>query len=132
MSEKDAKLEEAYGEVNLSLLADFALTNGISGHEVEMTRVFKTWTEEFADEISYDQLGSIIALKKGAENGPKIMFAGHVDEIGFLVKSIDDKGFLRLQAVGGWWGHVLPSHPVTITTRTGMDYVGAFDPITPT
>lgn len=121
---KEVKLEEAYGDVNLEMLADFALTNGISGHEREVAQTFKNWVEDSSDEISYDNLGSIIALKKGQENGPKIMLAGHIDEIGFLIKSIDDNGFLRLHPVGGWWGHVLPSKPVTIATRCGKSYVG--------
>lgn len=121
---KDIKLEEAYGDVNLEMLADFALTNGVSGHEREVAQTFKNWVEESSDEISYDNLGSIIALKKGKENGPKVMLAGHIDEIGFLIKSIDDNGFLRLHPVGGWWGHVLPSKPVTISTRCGKSYVG--------
>ena len=124
MDDKIAKMEDAYGDVNLSLLADFALTNGISGHEKEMAQVFRDWTEEYVDDITYDQLGSIIAVKNGKENGPKLMFAGHIDEIGFLVKSIDDQGFLRLHPVGGWWPHVLLSQPVTITTRSGNAYVG--------
>lgn len=124
MSKKDLKMEEAYGDVNLSMLADFALTNGISGHEKEIANVYRTWVEDAADAISYDQLGSVVAYKKGQPNGPKIMFAGHIDEIGFLVKSIDDRGFLRLHPVGGWWPHVLLSQPVVVTTRHGMDYVG--------
>lgn len=124
MNDNVSKMEEEYGEVNLSLLADFALTNGISGHEKEMAQVFKDWVEESADSIQFDQLGSIIAVKNGTENGPKIMFAGHIDEIGFLVKSIDDKGFLRLHPVGGWWPHVLLSQSVTVTTRKGHSYVG--------
>lgn len=124
MDEKIDKMEDAYGDVNLSLLADFALTNGISGHEREIAQVYKNWTEEYVDEFQHDQLGSVIAVKKGIENGPKIMFSGHIDEIGFLVKSIDDKGFLRLHPVGGWWPHVLLSQPVTITTRQGHDFVG--------
>ena len=124
MDDKVSKMEEEYGEVNLSLLADFALTNGISGHEREMAQVFRDWTEEYSDQIDYDQLGSIIAVKNGKENGPKIMFAGHIDEIGFLVKSIDEKGFLRLHPVGGWWPHVLLSQAVTVTTRKGHAYVG--------
>lgn len=123
MSE-NIKLEDAYGDVNLEMLADFALTNGISGHEREVAQTFRNWVEDSSDEISYDNLGSIIALKKGKENGPKVMLAGHIDEIGFLIKSIDDNGFLRLHPVGGWWGHVLPSKPVTISTRCGKSYVG--------
>lgn len=117
-------LEDEYGDVNLDLLADMALTNGISGHENEVAEVFKNWVSDSVDAIEYDQLGSIIAIKKGSEGGPKIMLAGHIDEIGFLVKNIDDKGFLRLHPVGGWWAHVLLSQPVTVQTREGQMYVG--------
>lgn len=121
---KNITLEEAYGDVNLEMLADFTLTNGISGHEKDVANVFKSWVEESADDICFDNLGSIIAHKKGAENGPKIMLAGHIDEVGFLVRSIDDNGFLRIHPVGGWWPHVLLSQPVTIQTREGKMYVG--------
>lgn len=118
------KLEEAYGSVDLDMLADFALTNGISGHERDVADVFKTWVKESVDEISYDHLGSIIATKRGSEAGPSILLAGHIDEIGFLVKDIDANGFLRLHPVGGWWPHVLLSQPVTVKTREGLMYVG--------
>ena len=118
------KLEEQYGDVNLDLLADLTLANGISGHEKGVAAVFNKWVKDSVDRVEYDNLGSIIAIKEGKENGPKLMFAGHIDEIGFLVKSIDDNGFLRLHPVGGWWGHVLPSHPVVVITREERMYVG--------
>ena len=121
---KKIVLEEAYGDVNIEMLADLALTQGISGHEQDVAEVFKSWVEDSCDEITYDNLGSIIALKKGKGNGPKLMLAGHIDEVGFLVKSIDDQGFLRLHPVGGWWGHVLPSKAVSIETRCGKIYMG--------
>lgn len=117
-------LPEAYGNVNLDMLADLTLANGISGHEKEVARVFKRWVEDSADRIEYDQLGSIVAIKEGKENGPKLMFAGHIDEIGFLVKSIDDNGYLRLHPVGGWWPHVLLSQPVIVVARSGKQYMG--------
>lgn len=120
----DLKLEEAYGDVNLSMLADFTLTDGISGHERDVAQVFRRWTEEAVDEVSYDQLGSIITHKKGLENGPKLMLAGHIDEIGFLIKNIDENGYLRLHPVGGWWPHVLPSQAVTVQNRKGQQFTG--------
>ncbi len=122
MSKK--KLPEAYGDVNLEMLADLTLANGISGHEKEVAGVFKSWVEKSVDRIEYDNLGSIVAVKEGKENGPKLMFAGHIDEIGFLVKSIDENGYLRLHPVGGWWPHVLPSQPVVVITRCDRQYVG--------
>ncbi len=124
MSEQIKGLEKAYGNVNLKMLREFALTDGISGHEKDVAAVYKKWVEDSVDEISYDQLGSIIALKKGNEKGPKVMLAGHIDEIGFLVKNIEDNGYLRLHPVGGWWPHVLLSQALTIRTRKGDEYIG--------
>ncbi len=121
---KKFEFEEAYGAVNLEMLEELTLTDGISGHEKEVAQVFKKWTEDSVDAFDYDELGSIIGIKEGQENEPKIMLAGHIDEIGFLVKNIDDKGFLRLHPVGGWWPHVLLSQAVTVKTREGKEFVG--------
>ncbi len=58
------------------------------------------------------------------ENGPKIMVAGHLDEVGFMVTRIDDKGFVYFQTVGGWWSQVMLAQRVTILTRKGGDVTG--------
>ena len=108
---EDKKMENLVEGLNLDLMRDFTQADGISGNEKEASRVMKRWTEKIADEVVYDNLGSIVVTKKGSGDGPRIMLAGHIDEIGFLVKSIDDNGFIRLHPIGGWWGHVLPSHP---------------------
>lgn len=125
MAENKAKtIEAAYGHLDLKMMEEFTSADGISGCEKEATRVMKKWVEKAADEIRYDNLGSLIALKKGQGNGPKIMLAGHIDEIGFVVRSVDEKGFVKLAPIGGWWGHVLLSQPVIITTREGKKYTG--------
>ncbi|MFE5278684.1 M42 family metallopeptidase, partial [Bacillus cereus] len=66
-----------------------------------------------------DGLGSLIAKKVGKEGGPKIVVAGHLDEVGFMVTQIDDKGFLRFQTVGGWWSQVMLAQRVTVVTNKG-------------
>ncbi len=125
MKEKQKKATiETYGHVDLKMMKEFTDADGISGCEKEATRVMKKWIEPVADEITYDTLGSLIALQKGTGNGPKVMLAGHIDEIGFVVKSIDDKGFIRLAPVGGWWGHVVLAQPMIITTREGKKITG--------
>ena len=78
------------------------------------------------DEISYDNLGSIVAKKVGDVNGPKVLITGHVDEVGFLVKSIDNDGYIRVHPIGGWWAHVLLAQQVMITTREGKKVFGVF------
>lgn len=107
----------------LKLLKEISEVPGISGYEKEATRVFKKHVENVVDEISYDNLGSIIATKKG-DDSVKCLFTAHIDEIGFLVTEILKSGFLKVQPVGGWWGHVLLSQRMTIINNAGKKFTG--------
>lgn len=109
-----AKLDDT-----LTMLKDLTDAKGIPGNEREVREVMKKYITPFADEISTDGLGSLIAKKVGQEDGPKIMVAGHLDEVGFMVTQIDDKGFLRFQTVGGWWSQVMLAQRVTVVTNRG-------------
>lgn len=109
-----AKLDET-----LTMLKDLTDAKGIPGNEREVREVMKKYIAPFADEVTTDGLGSLIAKKTGKEGGPKIMVAGHLDEVGFMLTQIDDKGFLRFQPVGGWWGQVMLAQRVTIVTKKG-------------
>lgn len=108
----------------LQMLKELTDANGIAGNEKAPREVMKSYIEPYATEIEYDNLGSLIAKKVGDESGPKIMIAGHLDEVGFMVSQIDDRGFIKFQTVGGWWAHVLLSQRVTITTRSGEEIIG--------
>jgi putative aminopeptidase FrvX len=103
----------------LSMLKDLTDAKGIPGNEREVREVMKKYITPLADEVTTDGLGSLIAKKVGKEGGPKIMVAGHLDEVGFMITQIDDKGFLRFQPVGGWWGQVMLAQRVTIVTKKG-------------
>lgn len=109
-----AKLDET-----LSMLKSLTDAKGIPGDEREVREVMKNYISPFADEMLTDGLGSLIAKKSGHANGPKIMISGHLDEVGFMVTQIDDKGFLRFQPVGGWWSQVMLAQRVTIVTSKG-------------
>jgi len=102
------------------------LTNafGPSSFEVDVRKIFTEEVRDFSDKIWTCGLGSIIAQKKGTSDSPRIMIAGHMDEVGFMVKGITKKGFLRVNPIGGWWGHVLPGKRVLIRTREGKEIVG--------
>src|SRR5699024_5332542 len=91
----------------LQMMKDLTDANGIPGNEKEVREVMTNYISPYADEVYTDQLGSLIAKKTGDDNGPKIMVAGHLDEVGFMVTRIDDKGFIYFQTVGGWWGQVM-------------------------
>ncbi|MCM3162885.1 MULTISPECIES: M42 family metallopeptidase [Metabacillus] len=103
----------------LTMLKDLTDAKGIPGNEREVRDVMKKYITQYSDEVTTDHLGSLIAKKVGQENGPKIMIAGHLDEVGFMVTQIDDKGFLRFQTVGGWWSQVMLAQRVTIVTSKG-------------
>lgn len=103
----------------LTMLKDLTDAKGIPGNEREVREVMKKYIAPFADEVTTDGLGSLIAKKTGREGGPKIMVAGHLDEVGFMITQIDDKGFLRFQTVGGWWSQVMLAQRVTVVTRKG-------------
>ncbi len=77
--------------------------NSVSGHESRLNDTIIFAFEKYADDISIDNLGNITALKKGKNNGSniKIMLSGHMDEIGLMVKYIEDNGFLRFTSIGG-------------------------------
>ncbi|MCA1025233.1 M42 family metallopeptidase [Cytobacillus kochii] len=109
-----SKLDET-----LTMLKELTDARGVPGNEREVREVMKKYIEPLADELSTDGLGSLIAKKIGQADGPKIMVAGHLDEVGFMVTSIDNKGFLRFQTVGGWWSQVMLAQRVSIVTSKG-------------
>lgn len=110
--------------VELDLFRELSQADGIAGYEKEVSRVVKKFMAPYVDEIQYDHLGSIMGLKKGQSGGPKIMIAGHMDEVGFIVRHIDDHGFIRLHPIGRVWGPVLPSQKMRVTTASGKKVLG--------
>lgn len=106
-------------DAQLQMLKELTDAKGIPGNEREPRDVMKKYIAPYADEIAQDGIGSLIAKKVGNENGPKIMVAGHLDEVGFMVTRIEDKGFLRFQTAGGWWEQVMLAQRVTVVTKNG-------------
>lgn len=103
----------------LVMLKQLTDAKAIAGHEKEARDVMEKYIAPYADNVFTDNLGSLIAEKIGEEDGPKIMVAGHLDEVGFMVTRIDDKGFIYFQTVGGWWSQVMLAQRVTIVTKEG-------------
>src|SRR5690625_1667939 len=101
------------------MLKDLTDANAISGHEKEARNVMEKYIKDYADEVYTDHLGSLIAKKSGDAAGPKIMVAGHLDEVGFMITRIDKDGFLYFQTIGGWWNQVMLAQRVTIMTKKG-------------
>ncbi len=112
-------------EKSLQLLKRLCEASGPPGFEDRIRDIYREKMIPLADEIESDGIGNIIAIKKGKGSNPlKVMLAGHMDEIGFVVKYIDDKGFLRLQHLGGFDPKTLIAKRVRVMTRGGDDLIG--------
>lgn len=93
-------------------------TPGPSGYESYVQEVVRGYLSEFADTISTDLHGNVIACKNpGADI--RVMYAGHCDQIGLLVSQIDDNGFLYFQTIGGWDAQQLIGQRVSVWPTFG-------------
>ena len=102
----------------VSYLKTLVETHGSAGFEEQVQAVFRERLEGVCESVETDVLGSVIAcLKKN--DGPRVLLDGHSDEIGFLVRYIDDKGFLYLATSGGWDEEVMVSQRVFVHTAKG-------------
>lgn len=90
---------------------------GAAGNEHLIRKFMRGELEKYADELIQDNLGGVFGVKKG--QGPKVMVAGHMDEVGFMITQITKNGMLRFQPLGGWWSQVLLAQRVQIMTDNG-------------
>ncbi len=105
------------------ILKEMSMLNGIPGNETEVRKYMEEKMKNHAT-LSFDNLGSIIAEKIGQEDGPRIMVAGHMDEVGFIVTKITDEGYVKFIPAGGWWSQVLLAQQMVITTNDGKHVRG--------
>jgi len=98
-----------------SLLEKLSNAHGISGHEKEVRNILEEEIKEYVNEIKTDKLGNLIATKNG--EGPSVMIAAHMDEIGFMVKYIDDNGFIYFAKSGGWFDQTLLNQRIVIHSK---------------
>lgn len=114
--------------MNFDLLKKLCETPGIPSREDRMREVVLAELTPLVDEISTDVMGNVVAVKKGTGGGPRVMLAAHMDEIGFIVKHIGDKGFLRLQPIGGWDSRAMFAQRVYVHGFKGDTLLGALMP----
>src|SRR5438477_7888114 len=84
----------------MQLLAELCDACGVPGREERVRAIVRRELEPLVDEIRTDAMGSVIAMRRGSGRR-KLAVQAHMDEIGFLVKYLDEDGFLRLQPLGG-------------------------------
>lgn len=116
--------------MNEQLLRALCDAPGVSGWEDEVRDLARAELEPHADEVRVDRLGNLIAVRRAARSagaGPplKVMVAAHMDEIGFMVKAIDERGFIRVQPVGGFDPRTLVSQRLVIHGRQPVGAVFA-------
>lgn len=104
--------------IDFELLKRICETPGVPGREEQVRDLMMQEMRSLVDTMTVDTLGNVIGLKRG--NGSrKVMIAAHMDEIGFMVKHIDPKGFIRLQPLGGFDPRVLFAQRVIVHGHSG-------------
>lgn len=122
--------------MNIELLRKLTATPGVPGREHRIRKLILEEIDGVFDEVDVDPLGSIIAVKKPTDppkdgKPPRVMLASHMDQIGFLVRFIDDKGFLRIGNVGGFDTRNLFARLVRICPdpeNPDLDFNGVLNP----
>ena len=100
------------------LLKKLSEVAGVPANEKKVSQLIFSEIKDFSDDIIFDHLGSVIGIK-GA-HGPKVMIAGHMDEVGLLVTQITKEGFIKFQTLGGWFSQVMLAQVWEIHTKKGV------------
>lgn len=103
---------------SLAFLKDLLQTPSPSGFEKPIQDVVRAWAGPLAQQVATDRHGNVIAAVN-ASGRPRIMLAGHCDQIALMVQHIDDNGFLYVQPMGGWDMQILLGQRLTVWTTAG-------------
>lgn len=106
------------------LLVELMLIPGLSGHEGRVRRHLARELEEIGLETRTDRLGNLIATLEGNAEAPSVMLFTHMDQLGFVVRKIEDDGFIRVERLGGVPERALASQPVILCIGEGRDRTG--------
>jgi putative aminopeptidase FrvX len=114
--------------INVKLLAEICEVPGAPGYEERIRKIVLREIDGLADEVKVDNLGNVIAIKKGKED-KKVMIGAHMDEISFIVTHIDENGFLRFHTLGGFDPKTLTSQRVIVHGKKDIIGVMGSKPI---
>jgi endoglucanase len=117
--------------INVSLLKQICEIPGAPGFEKPVRDLVISLVSPHVDEVRIDNIGNVIALKKGVRNpdGKRVMLAAHLDEIGFIVSHIDEQGFLRFNTLGGFDPKTLTAQRVIVHGKKDLIGVMGSKPI---
>ena len=105
-------------ETSIEFLKRLLDTPGPSGYEAAAARVWRAEAEKVADRVDVDVSGNSIAVLN-PDGAPRVMLAGHIDEIGVIVTHIDEQGYLYFEGIGGWDPQVLVAQRIRILAKEG-------------
>lgn len=103
------------------LLKKFTEAHSVPGHEDKVRSIFLEELQGYGEFVA-DKNGSVACIKPAT--GPRVIVAGHMDEVGFLVQNITSEGFIQFVSAGGWWTHTLLSQRVYICNKKGELILG--------
>lgn len=103
----------------LKVVQSLTEADGVPGFEKEVRSLMEQYLNPLSNRLIKDGMGGVVGEKVGQADGPRVLLAGHLDEIGMMVTYLTDEGFVKFQTLGGWWSQVMLSQRVTIHTRKG-------------
>ena len=116
-------------KTDVKLLAQICEAPGAPGYEQKIRSLVLKHIKGLADKVEQDNIGNVYAIKKGKDSSKRIMIAAHMDEIGFIVKHIDDNGFLRFHTLGGFDPKTLTAQRVIVHGKKDLIGVMGSKPI---
>lgn len=115
--------------IDVKLLAEICEVAGAPGFEQRVREIVLREVTPLVDSVSVDNMGNVIAVKKGKDSSKKVMIGAHMDEIGFVVTHIDDNGFVRFHTLGGFDPKTLTAQRVIIHGKKDLVGVMGSKPI---
>jgi len=115
-----AKVIVLVDQQSVKFLEELTNSFGPSGFEKEPARIVKNYVSKYSDQVTTDKLGSLLYSRRGTSDSPVVLVPGHVDEVGFIVSSVNKQGFLTFNSLGSWFDQVLLGQRVKVRTASGL------------
>lgn len=111
--------------IDYELLKKLCSSRSVSGDEISVRDIILIEIKDYVDKIKIDNLGNLIAFKKGKKPAPKkLMLSAHMDEVGLMVTDITSEGFIKFDEVGGLDRRILPGKRVNIGKKALSGVIG--------
>src|SRR5262245_37465600 len=121
-----AESQPAPQDATVKLLAELTNANGAPGFEGPVRDILRREWRSLLSDLRTDGIGNLLGRLPGSAESPRVLLMAHMDEVGFLVRAIDDKGFVYMNPLGGYIDQSVLTQRYTITTPRGpvIGYTG--------